>query len=323
MSDAKEQALAEKEQGNAAYKRKDFDVAIEHYDRAIKLDPTNITFRTNKAAAYFEKGEFDECIRICEEAVEVGRENRADYKLIAKAFSRIGNAYSKKEDYESSLKFYNKSLSEHRDREIAKKVQEIQKKMAEQERLAYINPELAAEEKNKGNEFFKKGDYPTAIKHYSEAIKRNPDDAKVYSNRAACYTKLAEFSMALKDAEECIQLDPTFIKGYLRKGNILLALKESAKSAEAFQKAIDLDGSCQEAIDGYRKAIRMDTSNPDDVRKRAMQNPEVQQILADPAMQLILQQMQKDPKALQEHLKDPNIAKKIEKLLECGLIAIH
>jgi len=38
------------------------------------------------------------------------------------------------------------------------------------------------------------------------------------------------------------------------------------------------------------------------VRRRAMQDPEIQQIIADPAMQLILQQMQKDPQALREYV---------------------
>jgi len=35
-------------------------------------------------AVHFEQGQYDECIKECEEAVEIGREHRADFKLIAK-----------------------------------------------------------------------------------------------------------------------------------------------------------------------------------------------------------------------------------------------
>lgn len=43
------QAVVEKESGNAAYRKKDFAAAISHYDKAIQLDPSDMSFRTNKA----------------------------------------------------------------------------------------------------------------------------------------------------------------------------------------------------------------------------------------------------------------------------------
>ncbi|GFR95351.1 stress-induced-phosphoprotein 1-like [Elysia marginata] len=317
------QAVEEKDKGNAAYKKKDFETALQHYDAAFKLDPTNITILTNKGAVYFEQGEFDKCIKTCEEAVETGRENRADFKLIAKALSRIGNAYLKKEDLDQAVFYFNKSLSEHRAPDVVKKVQEVQAKIKERERLAYVNPELSLAEKEKGNTAFKGGKYPEAIQHYTEAIKRNPEDAKIYSNRAACYTKLMEFAMALKDSEECIKLDPNFIKGYLRKGAILLAMKEPSKASNAYQKALDLDANNSEALEGYRKSLMQENDDPEAVKQRAMSNPEVQQILCDPAMQMILKQMSTDPNAARDHLKNPEIAAKIQKLMEHGIVSLH
>lgn len=323
LPENKKLARKEKELGNEAYKKKDFATALNHYNAAVLHDPTDITFHNNIAAVYFEQKDFQKCISECEKAVEVGRENRADYKLIAKAFTRIGNAYRKLEDFKSAKTYFEKSLSEHRTVDVKALLSDTEKKIKEYERLAYIDPAKAEEEKEKGNEFFKKGDYSAAVKHYTEAIQRNPEDAKLYSNRAACYTKLAAFDLGLKDCDTCVRLDETFIKGWIRKGKILQVMQKSSEAQTAYQKALEIDPNNAEALEGYRACTMAVHSDPKEVWKKAMNDPEVQQILKDPAMRIILEQMQNDPKAVQEHLKNPQVASKIQKLLESGIIQIY
>jgi len=318
-----DQSNEEKNKGNAAYKEKDFAKAHAHYDKAIELDPTNTTFYTNKAAALFEEGRYDECIELCKKAVEVGRDNQADFKLIAKALARISNSYLKQNNVKEGLVWMDKSLSEYRDPELVKKRVELAKVFAEKERLAYINPEIAQQEKNLGNELFKKGDYPGAMRHYNEAIKRDPENAVLYSNRAACYTKLAEFSLAVADCDVCIKKDPKFIKGYTRKGAALQGMREFGKAQRAYEDALGIEPNNQEAREGLIQSMRNNDEDPEKARERALQDPEVQAILKDPGMRMILEQMSNDPGAIREHLRNPEIAAKLLKLREAGIVQMR
>ena len=83
---AKEEAEAEKKLGTELYKKREFDPAIEHYEKAWELNK-DITYLTNKSAAQFERGDYQGAIETCEYAVKEGREMLADFKLIAKYVS--------------------------------------------------------------------------------------------------------------------------------------------------------------------------------------------------------------------------------------------
>ncbi|CAJ1928335.1 unnamed protein product [Sphenostylis stenocarpa] len=332
----KAEALKEKEAGNAAYKKKDFDTAIQHYTKALELDDKDISYLTNRAAVYLEMGKYDECIKDCDTAVERGRELRSDFKMIARALTRKGTALVKmakcSKDYDPAIETFQKALTEHRNPDTLKKLNEAEKAKKDLEQEEYFDPKLADEEREKGNEFFKQQKYPEAVKHYTESIRRNPKDPRAYSNRAACYTKLGAMPEGLKDAEKCIELDPTFVKGYTRKGAVQYFMREYDKALETYREGLKYDANNQELLEGIRtciqqinKASRGDLS-PEELKERqakAMQDPEIQNILQDPVMRQVLVDFQENPKAAQEHTKNPMVMNKIQKLVSAGIVQMR
>ncbi|KAL6903776.1 hypothetical protein ACP4OV_004589 [Aristida adscensionis] len=336
LKERKAAAQKEKEAGNAAYKKKDFETAIQHYTKAMELDDEDISYITNRAAVYLEMGKFDECIKDCDKAVERGRELHADFKMIARALTRKGTALAKlaksSKDYDVAIETFQKALTEHRNPDTLKKLNDAERAKKELEQQEYYDPKVADEEREKGNEFFKQQKYPEAVKHYTEALRRNPKDPRVYSNRAACYTKLGAMPEGLKDAEKCIELDPTFSKGYTRKGAIQFFMKECDKALETYQAGLKHDPNNPELLDGVKRCIQQINKasrgelTPEELKERqnkAMQDPEIQNILTDPIMQQVLTDLQENPKATQQHLRNPGVMQKIQKLVNAGIVQMR
>ncbi|KAJ3069119.1 Hsp90 cochaperone, partial [Quaeritorhiza haematococci] len=320
----------EKTLGNQAYKQKKFEEALKHYAKAWELDDTNVAVLTNQSAVQFEMGKYDECIKTCEKAVDVGRELRADFKLIARAYGRMGNAYIKQDNYEEAIKYYNKSLAEHRTADVLTKLREAEKIKKERDRLAYINPAKSDEAREKGNELFKSGSFSEAVRFYTDAIKRNPEDPRNFSNRAACYMKLMALPEADKDCDEAIRLDPNFVKAYIRKAAILYAKRDYMKCMDLCNEAKEKDTEHKHTQEIEAQIMKcyaglnevQSSENREEIMKRAMADPEVQGILADPVMQQILQQMQTDPAAVKDHMRNPAVATKIRTLINAGILRV-
>jgi hypothetical protein len=67
-----------------------------------------------------EQKDFDGCIATCKKGIEMGRAAKVDYKVIAKSFLRIGNAYKKQGKLEEAIRAYEDSLMEDRSEEAEK-----------------------------------------------------------------------------------------------------------------------------------------------------------------------------------------------------------
>lgn len=324
-------AEEEKAEGNKFYKARKFDEAIEHYNKAWELHK-DITYLNNRAAAEYEKGDYETAIATLTIAVDEGREMRADYKVIAKSFARIGNAYHKLGDLKKSINFYQKSLTEHRSADVLNKLRNAEKELKKQEAEEYVDPEKAEEARLEGKEYFSKADWPNAVKAYTEMIKRSPQDARGYSNRAAALAKLMSFPEAIADCDRAIEKDPNFIRAYIRKASAQIAVKEFAAAVETLDTVRTKDselnnGANAREIDQlYIKANNQRfqpedvNENPEQTYQRAMKDPEVAAIMQDPVMQSILQQAQQNPAALQEHMQNPDVFRKIQTLIAAGII---
>ncbi|KAG8627366.1 hypothetical protein KVT40_004849 [Elsinoe batatas] len=326
---AKEDAEQEKKLGTENYKKRQFDAAIEHYSKAWELHK-DITYLNNLGAAKFEKGDYDGAIESCQKAVEEGREMLADFKMIAKAFGRIGSSYEKKGDLANAITNYQKSLTEHRTPDVLNKLRAAEKAKIKFDKESYMDPQKAEEARELGNQKFKENDWPGAVEAYSEMVKRAPDDVRGYSNRAACFIKLLAFPSAVQDCDIAIEKDPKFIKAYLRKAQALFAMREYNRCIDVCslaqdqgvneKDARDLEQQIQKAMQAQFSA--RDGETEEQTMERIQRDPEIVGILQDPVMQSILQQAKGDPAALSNHMQNKDVKNKIQKLIAAGVIRV-
>ena len=71
------------------------------------------------------------------------------------------------------------------------------------------------EAKFRGNEYYSKQEWISAISEYTTAIMLNDQNHLFYSNRSACFSQIGQYKEALIDAQKCIELKPDFTKVFI------------------------------------------------------------------------------------------------------------
>ncbi|KAL5229320.1 hypothetical protein ABZP36_017585 [Zizania latifolia] len=88
-----------------------------------------------------------------------------------------------------------------------------------------------------GNEWYKKGKYAEALRHYDRAVVLCPESAACRGNRASALIGLGRLADALRECEEAVHLDPASGRAHSRLAGLCLRLGMIAKARRHFRQA--------------------------------------------------------------------------------------
>eukprot|EP01033_Poteriospumella_lacustris_P011191 gene11190-7962_t len=319
------ESTAIKERGNVLYKNKQFAEAIAAYEEAYAKDPSNLMVLNNKAAVFVESGQVEEALTLCSEILEKAASVKLSFDDRAKVYQRMAAAYLKRDDVDNALVMYGKAQMEKFDKAIERKMKNMELEQKKKAKERYINPELGAAAKERGNAAFREGNFPLAIEEYEDAIKRDPKNAAYHNNLAAAYQKMGLFNDAKREVELSIELDRKYVKAWAKKGDIEFFMKEYHKALDSYRAGLQIEPEnplCKQGLVKVQQKIAEENAGSMDAERaqHAMADPEIQQILMDPSIRQVLTDFQENPKFAAQAMQDADIRRKIEKLIAAGVL---
>ena len=252
--------------------------AIEHYSRAIELNPDNAAIYNNRGGAYVGKRDFDCAMEDYTKAIDINPN-------FVQAYNNRGNVYHDKGDYDHAMEDYTTAIElnpEHVNAYINRGNAycdrgEYDIAIADHTKAIDINPNHVTAYFNRGNAYDKRGDFDRATVDYTKAIELNPRNAHAYTNRGIIYGKRSNSDHAIVDFNKAIEFKPDLAIAYTSRGNAYcdkgkhdIAIADHTKAIELNPDYVDAynnrgnayydKGKHDIAIRDYTKAIEL---NPD------------------------------------------------------------
>ena len=232
---AKESAKAYIKVGDGLLALKDVAGAIEHYRKAIKLEPTS-----QDALSANLRG-WNEAVRLA--------------PLVAENHIGLASALQLKKDFVNAEEEYNQALKLDPDNAIATnglKLLSEDKLQTQSTQYSVLALKLHSE-----------GKYEQAIEQYVKALEINPKDSKLHYNIGTAFQAKGDLEHAEKAYNKSLELEPQNDKA---KQALELLTKQvtQKKVQELSNRAIELQNSSnyQEAITTYLAALSIDPHDP-------------------------------------------------------------
>jgi predicted O-linked N-acetylglucosamine transferase (SPINDLY family) len=222
-ADAAQNARAHYNRGNALQTQGDWDAAIDHYRRALLLDPDYAEAHNNLGIALLSRGETDAAIASYRQALLL----RPDY---ARAHNNLGNALQTRGNFEAATGHYLDAL--------------------------LLDPNYAEAHNNLGNALLAQGKPDKAIGSYRQALSFRPDYAEAHYNLGNALQIQGKPDDAIASYHNALSFQPYYISALNNMGSALLLQGKLSAAIESYRYALMLQPDYAEAHSNLGNALR-------------------------------------------------------------------
>jgi protein O-mannosyl-transferase len=199
-----------------------FGEAINHFRRAIEIEPAFVEAQTNLGYFLAQQGAAEEAISHLHKALEIDPE-------FANAHNTLGNILNDRGESDEAIKHFRKALQ--------------------------TNPQFAMAHYNLGRALARRGDVESAITHYRAALKITPGDADVRNNLGLLLAKQGSLAEAIDQFREALQIDPGYAKAYFNLGKLYMQENRLDDAVRYFRQALQLQPGVAEIHENLARAF--------------------------------------------------------------------
>ena len=192
---------------------KDFEAAIEQYDKAIACTPDQEKAYNNRGVAKAALDRRKEAIEDYDAAIRINPKYETAYKNRGNAKDRLGRREEAIEDYDAAIHINPAYVDAYKSRSLTNlKLRRYEDAAEDCNEAIAIDPRFSDAYHIRGDVKLRLGKFGEAIKDYDAAIRFNSENAKTYNNRGCVKAILGQHNEAIEDFKEAIRIDPKYMQ---------------------------------------------------------------------------------------------------------------
>ncbi|RNF12648.1 stress-inducible protein STI1 [Trypanosoma rangeli] len=238
-------------------------------ENALATTPQKIRAYSNMSACLAARDQYAEALDAAKKALELDEQN-------SKVHGRVATAYHGMKHYEEAAQHYNRAhvldptnalyLEQH---QVVLELMRSGKGIATQETKDAYYYRKGIE---RGKEAMEKGEYLSAVRHFSKAIElharcatddvdreakkddpscsssgRSAELAVLFCNRSAAYSRAGRYAESLEDGMKAMEVNPMYARAFFRIAHAHHQLKHPHEAYTALRRCLELNPNHDEA----------------------------------------------------------------------------